>query len=87
MFAAHVWHASHMCGSRTANAKADVAGDLVPKMWEAARVTFSAVQGRLNPNNHRHCFELFGLDFMVDASTQACTHSSCLAGTTLIGMV
>ncbi|KAK9837470.1 hypothetical protein WJX81_004829 [Elliptochloris bilobata] len=46
--------------------RADVAGDLVPKMWEAARAAFSAVHGRLNPNRHAHCFELLGLDFMVD---------------------
>ena len=45
----------------------DLEGELVPKMWEAARAAFSATHGRLNPNRHAHCFELLGLDFMIDA--------------------
>jgi len=55
-----------------------VEGDLVPKMWAAARVAFAAVGGRLNPARHRHCFELFGLDFMVDAELRARPQHVCM---------
>ena len=59
-------------------AQVDLEGVLVPKMWEAARAAFVATHGRLNPNRHAHCFELLGLDFMVDADLWARTWHCCM---------
>lgn len=44
-----------------------VEDDLVPQMRACAIHAFSAVLNKLNPMRRQHCFELFGLDFMVDA--------------------
>lgn len=44
-----------------------VEDDLVPQMRACATHAFSAVLNKLNPMRRQHCFELFGLDFMVDA--------------------
>lgn len=43
-----------------------VEDDLVPQMRACATHAFSAVLNKLNPMRRQHCFELFGLDFMVD---------------------
>ncbi|KAL3133737.1 hypothetical protein ABBQ32_008226 [Trebouxia sp. C0010 RCD-2024] len=43
-----------------------VEDDLVPQMRACATHAFSAVLNKLNPLRRQHCFELFGLDFMVD---------------------
>ncbi|KAK9814231.1 hypothetical protein WJX72_002606 [[Myrmecia] bisecta] len=50
--------------------KVDVQGDIVPQMWECAKHVFSAVLSKLNPKQHQHCFELFGLDFMIDEANR-----------------
>lgn len=42
--------------------------DLVPQMRACARHAFIAVLNKLNPMRRQHCFELFGLDFMVDCN-------------------
>ncbi len=47
--------------------KFSVEDDLVPQMRACATHAFSAVLNKLNPMRRQHCFELFGLDFMVDA--------------------
>lgn len=44
-----------------------VEADLMPQMRACATHAFSAVLNKLNPMRRQHCFELFGLDFMVDA--------------------
>ena len=38
------------------------------KITPVIEITFKSVehQNKLNPNNKRHCFEIFGYDFMVD---------------------
>lgn len=46
----------------------DVRGRIVPRMREIAADTFAAVGPLLNPQAFRYCYELFGLDFMVDAA-------------------
>ena len=46
----------------------DVEADLVPQMRECATHAFTSVLNKLNPIRRQHCFELFGLDFMVDAN-------------------
>eukprot|EP00891_Asterochloris_glomerata_P009698 jgi/Astpho2/9698/Aster-x0408 len=45
----------------------DLKGDIVPQMRECARHAFTAVLSKLNPLRRQWCFELFGLDFMIDA--------------------
>ena len=35
-------------------------------MKEITFMTFSSVKRKLNPNQRKNCFELFGLDFIVD---------------------
>lgn len=40
--------------------------DLIPQMRACATHAFSAVTDKLNPMRRHCCFELFGLDFMVD---------------------
>ena len=35
-------------------------------MKEIAYMTFSSVKRKLNPNGWKNCFELFGLDFIID---------------------
>lgn len=50
----------------------DVEKDLVPQMRACARHAFSAVTDKLNPLRRQCCFELFGLDFMVDERHKVC---------------
>ena len=33
---------------------------------EIVELTLKAVDGKLNPQQKKHCFEIFGYDFMVD---------------------
>ena len=30
-------------------------------------IAFSSVRKKLNPKLRKHCFEIFGIDFMIDA--------------------
>lgn len=39
-----------------------------PQMKECAAAIFRHVTSKLNPMNISYCFELFGVDFMVDES-------------------
>ena len=51
----------------TAALQVDLKGDIEPQMRECARHAFTAVLSKLNPLRRQWCFELFGLDFMIDA--------------------
>lgn len=42
-------------------------GYFMSQMIEHVKLVFEATFDILNPNNRRHCFELFGFDFMIDA--------------------
>ena len=33
-------------------------------------MSMNAVKKKLNPNERRHCFEIFGYDFIIDANFQ-----------------
>jgi len=39
-------------------------------MKECVKRLFGHVASKMNPRNLRHCFELLGLDFMIDAKGQ-----------------
>lgn len=52
-----------------------VEADLMPQMRACATHAFSAVLNKLNPMRRQHCFELFGLDFMVDARHKVACHA------------
>ena len=43
-----------------------VKSHLVPQMQEIVIKTFSAVRRSIDPNKRKHCFELFGYDFILD---------------------
>ena len=42
--------------------------DILPKMQYQAIVALQSVAKKINLNKRKHCFELFGLDFMVDSA-------------------
>jgi hypothetical protein len=43
----------------------------VEKIWnrikEISYMAFSSVKKKLNGNQRKHCFEIFGLDFFIDS--------------------
>lgn len=41
--------------------------DLVPQMKELIIKSMSAVRKKIDPNRRKHCFELFGYDFILDS--------------------
>jgi len=38
----------------------------MPRIKDIIIDTFLSVRERLNPNNRKDCFELFGFDFLID---------------------
>lgn len=44
----------------------DFDADLLPQMKNQASLVLSAARKRFNPQKRKHCFELFGLDFILD---------------------
>lgn len=40
---------------------------ILPKIKGLIALTFESVKNKLNINNRRHCFELFGYDFIIDS--------------------
>jgi hypothetical protein len=40
------------------------------KISTVIEMTLKSVEQKLNPNNKKHCFEIFGYDFMVDEDLQ-----------------
>ena len=55
----------------------DLKGDIKPQMRECARHAFTAVLSKLNPLRRQWCFELFGLDFMIDADFKVGEATGC----------
>jgi len=45
-----------------------VYGDLVPKIKEVMKISMLSVKKKINRNNRKHCFEIFGYDFMIDCN-------------------
>ena len=41
--------------------------DLVPIIKEHMKISMLAVAKKINRNNRKHCFEIYGYDFMIDA--------------------
>lgn len=48
------------------DSKISVKNHLVPQMQEIVVKTFNAVRKQLDPFKRKHCFELFGYDFILD---------------------
>lgn len=46
--------------------KINVYEDLVEDMKHTVVKTFEAVRRKLDPENRKHCFEIFGFDFIID---------------------
>ena len=42
--------------------------DLVPRIKECMKMTFEAVRRKINRNQRKICFEIYGFDFMIDAN-------------------
>ena len=52
----------------------DVPGKIVPQMRAAASHVLSAALAAMSSAHINHCFELFGLDFMIDENEQVRMH-------------
>ncbi len=48
------------------NIRVNVYTDLFPKMAEIVKITMLSVNDKINIFNRRHCFEIFGYDFIYD---------------------
>jgi len=46
--------------------KVDFRKQILPQMTELVKSSFLSAEKSLNINNRKHCFELFGYDFMID---------------------
>jgi len=40
---------------------------IVDKIRDIILITFCSVKKKLNQNDRKHCFEMFGFDFLIDA--------------------
>ena len=52
--------------SHYASAGISVSEDLVPQMKEQIIKSMHGVRKKIDPKNRKHCFELFGYDFILD---------------------
>lgn len=50
----------------------DIQGRVLPAMREAVRHVFGMALPRLNPRGLSFCWELLGMDFMIDRQGQVC---------------
>lgn len=41
---------------------------IIPQIQKLIKVTFKSVANKLNSNQRRNCFEIFGFDFLIDAN-------------------
>lgn len=48
--------------------KVDFKRILDTSIRDIIELTLKSVDGKLNPQNKKHCFEIFGYDFMIDES-------------------
>jgi len=42
--------------------------NIIPKMKELIMESFDAIKDKIDRNNRKACFEVFGFDFMIDSS-------------------
>jgi len=49
------------------NMEGDFKGKILPRMKELVKLSMLSVGKQLNQNDRKHCFEIFGYDFMIDA--------------------
>ena len=56
----------------------DICGAVWPQMRECVSRLFGLVAPKLNPRKLRHCFELLGLDFMIDQQGQVRGQEVCV---------
>jgi len=49
------------------NIKIDMKADILPQIKNIVRKTMVATRRKLNPDNRKWCFEIFGYDFMIDS--------------------
>lgn len=40
--------------------------NILPRMKELVKFSFSSIQKKINPENRKYVFEIFGYDFMLD---------------------
>lgn len=50
----------------SSNPKADIE-KILHKIRELIKIAFLAVKHKINMNDRKNCFEIFGFDFMIDA--------------------
>jgi D-alanine-D-alanine ligase-like ATP-grasp enzyme len=48
--------------------KVDFRGKILPKIKELIMISMESVKEKINMNNRSYCFEIFGYDFIIDAS-------------------
>ena len=64
------------------NSRYDFFGEIYPKIRKMGTDAIRASSKTINPKNKEHCFELFGLDFMIDSNFQPwfieCNSNPCL---------
>ena len=48
------------------NMEGDFRGKILPRMKELVKLSMLSVGKQLNQNDRKHCFEIFGYDFMID---------------------
>jgi D-alanine-D-alanine ligase-like ATP-grasp enzyme len=65
----HLWHflETHYKGSDEKQPAQFYKKKIVDKIKEIILITFSSVKRKLNQNDRKHCFEMFGFDFLIDA--------------------
>lgn len=46
--------------------RCSVRGDIIPRIYQYITLSMAAVRNKINKNDRKFCFELFGFDFIID---------------------